>query len=102
MKILLEKKISKKKHKIKDIEKSHDIQLSGKVYEYFIGRDESAISALGAFFTDRPIPKLVYDKVINIVLNEDNTVPSMIDPFGGSGGFVSEYILKLNKTSIHD
>ena len=46
-------------NEIKNIEKQSNLQLSGKVYEYFIGRDESAISALGAFFTDRPIPRLI-------------------------------------------
>lgn len=81
---------------IKDIEKQSDVQLAGKVYEYFIGRDESAISALGAFFTDRPIPKLVFNKLLELKLDENGNVPTMIDPFGGSGGFVSEYINKYN------
>lgn len=85
-------------NEIKNIEKQSNLQLSGKVYEYFIGRDESAISALGAFFTDRPIPRLIYDKLLKIELNKDNTVPSMIDPFGGSGGFITEYISKINET----
>ena len=84
-------------NEIKNIEKQSNLQLSGKVYEYFIGRDESAISALGAFFTDRPIPRLVYDKILLIELNEDNKVPSMIDPFSGSGGFITEYISKINE-----
>jgi type I restriction-modification system DNA methylase subunit len=84
-------------NEIKNIEKQSNLQLSGKVYEYFIGRDESAISALGAFFTDRPIPRLVFDKILIIDLTEDKKVPTMIDPFGGSGGFVTEYISKINK-----
>ncbi len=82
---------------IKDIEKNTNIQLSGKVYEYFIGRDDSAISALGAFFTDRPIPKLVYSKILNIKLNDNKSIPSIIDPFGGSGGFIIEFIEYINK-----
>lgn len=84
-------------NEIKNIEKQSNLQLSGKVYEYFIGRDESAISALGAFFTDRPIPRLIFNKILKIELNEDNKVPSMIDPFSGSGGMITEYISKINK-----
>lgn len=82
---------------IKDIEDKGGVQLAGKVYEYFIGRDESAISSLGAFFTDRPIPKLIFNKLLILELNEDESVPTMIDPFGGSGGFISEYISKYNE-----
>lgn len=36
--------------KITIIEKTCNVLLSGKIYEYFIGRDESAISELGAYF----------------------------------------------------
>ena len=84
-------------NEIKNIEQQSNLQLSGKVYEYFIGRDESAISALGAFFTDRPIPRLIYNKILKIELNEDNKVPTTIDPFSGSGGMITEYISKINK-----
>lgn len=84
-------------NEIKNIEKQSNLQLAGKVYEYFIGRDESAISALGAHFTDRPIPKLVYDKILQIELTQDNKVPTMIDPFSGSGGFITEFISKMNE-----
>ena len=69
------------------------------MYEYFIGRDESAISELGAFFTDRPIPKLVFDKLYRVdrLINSVNDeVPTFIDPFGGSGGFLLEYINAVN------
>ena len=69
--------------------------LSGKIYEYFIGRDESAISELGAYFTDRHITKYCLQKA-NPKINEDGTIPSMIDMFGGSGGFTTEYINYLN------
>jgi type I restriction-modification system DNA methylase subunit len=77
--------------KITAIERTCNVLLSGKIYEYFIGRDESAISELGAYFTDRHIVEYIYDK-LNPSLNEDGSVPSMIDMFGGSGGFTTGYI----------
>ena len=82
--------------KITIIEKTCNVLLSGKIYEYFIGRDESAISELGAYFTDRHITKYCLQKA-NPKINEDGTIPSMIDMFGGSGGFTTEYINYLNE-----
>jgi type I restriction-modification system DNA methylase subunit len=83
--------------KITIIEKTCNVLLSGKIYEYFIGRDESAISELGAYFTDRHITKFSLRKA-NPKINEDGTISSMIDMFGGSGGFTTEYINYLNET----
>ncbi len=83
--------------KITIIEKMCNVLLSGKIYEYFIGRDESAISELGAYFTDRHITKFSLRKA-NPKMNKDGTIPSMIDMFGGSGGFTTEYINYLNET----
>lgn len=77
--------------KITEIEKKCNVLLSGKIYEYFIGRDETAISELGAYFTDRHITDFIYNK-IKPSLNENNTIKSMIDMFGGSGGFTTGYI----------
>ena len=81
--------------KITLIEKTCNVLLSGKIYEYFIGRDESAISELGAYFTDRHIVDYIYTK-LNPKMCENGTVPSMIDMFGGSGGFTTGYINNLN------
>lgn len=78
------------------IEKTCNVLLSGKIYEYFIGRDESAISELGAYFTDRHIVEYILEK-LNPKMNEDGTIPSMIDMFGGSGGFTTGYINHLNE-----
>jgi len=83
--------------KISKIEKKCNVLLSGKIYEYFIGRDESAISELGAYFTDRHIVDYIYDK-IKPKLNKDNSVRTMIDMFGGSGGFTTGYINYMNDT----
>jgi len=84
------------------IEKTCNVLLSGKIYEYFIGRDESAISELGAYFTDRHIIDYILNK-LNPQLNNDGTIPSMIDMFGGSGGFTTGYInyLKNNYSYIN-
>jgi len=76
---------------ITKIEKTSNVLLSGKIYEYFIGRDESAISELGAYFTDRHITNYIYDN-LNLKITEDGKIGSMIDPFGGSGGFTTGYI----------
>ena len=81
--------------KITVIEKTCNVLLSGKIYEYFIGRDESAISELGAYFTDRHIVDYIYKK-LDPEINEDGSINSMIDMFGGSGGFTTGYINYLN------
>ena len=81
--------------KITVIEKTCNVLLSGKIYEYFIGRDESAISELGAYFTDRHIVDYIYTK-LDPEINDDGTINSMIDMFGGSGGFTTGYINYLN------
>ena len=82
-------------NKISIIEKTCNVLLSGKIYEYFIGRDESAISELGAYFTDRHIVDYIYKKLDNEI-NENDSINSMIDMFGGSGGFTTGYINYLN------
>jgi type I restriction-modification system DNA methylase subunit len=81
--------------KITIIEKTCNVLLSGKIYEYFIGRDESAISELGAYFTDRHIVDYIYNK-LDPEINDDGSIHSMIDMFGGSGGFTTGYINYLN------
>ena len=82
--------------KISRIEKTCNVLLSGKVYEYFIGRDETAISELGAYFTDRHIVNYIYSK-LDANINENCEIESMIDMFGGSGGFTTGYIDYLNR-----
>lgn len=82
--------------KITIIEKSCNVLLSGKIYEYFIGRDESAISELGAYFTDRHIVDYILNK-LNPSISPNGSVHTMIDMFGSSGGFTTGYINFLNK-----
>lgn len=86
--------------KITVIEQTCNVLLSGKIYEYFIGRDESAISELGAYFTDRHIVEYVLGK-LDPSLDADGTVPTMVDMFGGSGGFTTGYIDFLNRKYPH-
>ena len=83
-------------NKIPNIEKASNVLLSGKIYEYFVGRDQTAISELGAYFTDRHIVDYIYSKV-KPEIKEDGTIHSMVDMFGGSGGFTTGYIDYLNK-----
>lgn len=82
-------------YSINEIEKSSKEQLSGKIYEYFVGRDHSAISELGAYFTNRRIVDFIINK-IKPQLKSDGTIPKMIDMFGGSGGFTIGYMNYIN------
>ena len=81
--------------KITIIEKTCNVLLSGKIYEYFIGRDESAISELGAYFTNRYIVDYILKK-LDPSINVGEKL-SVIDPFGGSGGFTTGYINYINQ-----
>ncbi len=40
------------------------IDMKGKMYEYFIGRDKSSISELGAYFTDRYITNFLINDIV--------------------------------------
>lgn len=80
------------------IEKSCNVLLSGKIYEYFIGRDADSIKELGSYFTDRHIVDFILEKV-QPKLDENGNLYSMIDMFGGSGGFTiayTDYMIKNN------
>ena len=55
------------------IDKKYQVHLAGKIYEYFIGRDKTAISELGAYFTDRHIVNYIYKKLKPSV-NEDGQI----------------------------
>jgi hypothetical protein len=78
------------KQKTDVINDKFDVDIKGKTYEYFIGRDKQAISDLGAYFSDRHFTNFA----INIVKPEltDGQVPLYIDPFGGSGGFTISFV----------
>lgn len=84
-------------NEISKIEASTKELLSGKIYEYFVGRDQTAISELGAYFTNRRIVDFILSN-IDIKLNADSSIPKMIDMFGGSGGFTTGYMNYLNDT----
>jgi len=102
---------------VNDIDTTNtEIHVSGKIYEYFIGRDETAISELGAYFTARDAiccifeldtPKLKELEMPSImpvempaIMPAESTnyeVPTMGDPFGGSGGFTCGYAEIIDK-----
>lgn len=68
----------------------YDCDVGGKNYEYFVGRDPQAISELGAYFTNRPFINFIMQK-INPQISDDGKIPTMMDMFGGSGGFPIMY-----------
>jgi type I restriction-modification system DNA methylase subunit len=78
-----------------------DVDIKGKTYEYFIGRDKQAISDLGSYFTDRHITNFILNTVKPKLI--DGKIPSYIDPFGGSGGFTLAFVSYIkNKFSEID
>jgi len=81
--------------KLVSIEETN-FQLAGKIYEYFIGRDATAISELGAYFTDRHITNYIYESLLKPSLDDNGNVKTFIDMFGGSGGFTLGYMNYLN------
>jgi len=72
------------------------VNLSGKLWEYFVGRDKSAISELGAYFTDRPLTEYLIKK-IDPQLDENGDIQPYIDCYGGSGGFTLGYATFLTE-----
>jgi len=79
------------------IDNKYDVDLAGKIYEYFIGySDKSSMSDLGAFFTDRHITNFIMKEIDPVLIN--NKVPTMIDMFGGSGGFTLTYTRHFKET----
>lgn len=68
-------------------QKDRKVNLSGKVYEYFCSQDATAISEMGAYFTDRHITDFIFCDLLKIQVKNNENIPTLIDPFGGSGGF---------------
>jgi type I restriction-modification system DNA methylase subunit len=85
-------------NKIEELDPINNFDIKGKVYEYFIGRDESAISDLGAYFTDRHITNFIMENLPIQIIN--GQIPTMIDPFGGSGGMTISFANYLNTKYI--
>ena len=80
---------------------SNNLQINGKLYEYFIGREQSTIQELGAYFTDRNVSLYISLKS-PIKMNEDGTIPYFCDMFGGSGGFTINCVEQLNKLDTEE
>lgn len=80
----------------------YDVDLAGKIYEYFIGfSDKTSQSSMGAYFTDRHITTFIINE-LKPQLREDNQIPTFIDMFGGSGGFTLMYTRYMNDNYGHD
>jgi hypothetical protein len=78
-----------------DLSAMHE-DLRGKVYEYFLGsRGDPSTKSLGQYFTNRRIVDVAC-KLVDLRLREDGSVPSILDPTCGTGGFLlhSANILK--------
>lgn len=84
--------------KLIDAKYQENVNITGKVYEYFIGRDSSAISELGAYFTDRHIINHIIKKVDPNI--DNGVIQTMMDPFGGSGGFTLGYLQHLTEKGV--
>ena len=52
---------------------------------------------MGAYFTNRRIVNYIYDNLLDLDEIKDGNIPTMIDPFGGSGGFTTGYIMYLKR-----
>jgi len=87
----------RKIEQIRHVENNCDVQLSGHVYEYFIGRNIKDISDLGAYFTNRYITNCIFEQHLQIELDEEGNIPSMIDPFGGSGGLTNRFVMECDR-----
>lgn len=73
------------------IDMKNDKDHVGDLYEYIIGRGASTMSDAGQYFTNRSICSYIIE-LINPKLNENGNVPSMIDPFMGTGGFLVSFV----------
>ena len=61
--------------------------------------NKTAISELGAYFTDRHITNYIYNNIKSSI-NADGRIEIITDEFGGSGGFSAFSINYLN--TIHN
>lgn len=72
-----------------------DRDFLGHIFEYIIGRGTSSMSDDGQYFTNRPICRYAME-LVNPQIHKKN-VPTMIDPFCGTGGFITEFVKYLSK-----
>ena len=69
----------------------------GDIYEHFINREGKTMKDLGQYFTDRGLIRYLVD-LCNPQVN-DGKVPTVWDPSAGTGGFIIEYIKRLNESN---
>jgi len=69
-----------------------DVDIKGLAYEYFL-KDEMAGGGLGQFFTRRE----VVDYMINVIEPYITRKSKIIDPFMGTGGFLTHIFNKIKK-----
>jgi type I restriction-modification system DNA methylase subunit len=59
-------------------------------------RGGSQMEDLGQFFSSRLLIRFIIT-LLNPTIDHDNNIPSVMDAFCGSGGFLIEYIKYLNE-----
>jgi type I restriction-modification system DNA methylase subunit/restriction endonuclease S subunit len=83
---------------------SQDFDFLGDLYEYCIGRGTSQMSDDGQYYTNRPICNLIV-RHLNPVVDVDSRnrmeIPSMIDPFSGTGGMNITYVNHINQQMVN-
>ena len=69
----------------------------GDIYEHFINREGKTMKDLGQYFTDR----VLIGYLVNLCnpQADDGKVPTVWDPSAGTGGFIIEYIKRLNESN---
>lgn len=70
-----------------------DKDFLGGIYEYIIGRGMTTMSDDGQYFTERQICR--YAMALSDI--KPGVVHTMIDPFCGTGGFITEYVKTVQK-----
>ena len=88
-------------HKMNNIsteELMNTYDVVGDIYEHFINREGKTMKDLGQYFTDRLLINYLVNEC-NPQLNDNGSVPTVWDPASGTGGFLIEYIRKLNENN---
>jgi restriction endonuclease S subunit/type I restriction-modification system DNA methylase subunit len=73
-----------------------DVDIKGTAYEYFLKYETGGGGNLGQFFTKRE----VVDYMINVVKPNINENSKFIDPFMGTGGFITHFYNEIKKIYV--
>lgn len=76
--------------------KVEDRDFLGDVIEYIIGRGMTTMADDGQYYTSRELCDYGYE-LEPVRLNKDGSIPTFIDPFGGTGGFAISFMKSIKK-----